>query len=71
MITDTETRTVYTYADKIAIGEIEMTDAEYARYVKDAAPHTGAMLMGELMSYGCEYTPSEIVDHDTTIYVEE
>lgn len=71
MSTETTTRTVYTYADKRAIGEIEMTDRQYARYAADGDRDTGAMLMRDLMSYGLDYVASDIVDGDTTIYVEE
>jgi len=69
--TETTTRTVYTYADKRAIGEIEMTDRQYARYAADGDRDTGAMSFADLMSYGLEYVASETVDLDTTIYVEE
>lgn len=64
-------RTVYTYADKQAIGTIEMTNQQYAQYVSESDQHTGAMLFSDLMAFGCEYVPSEIVAPNTTIYVEE
>jgi hypothetical protein len=71
MTADTTTRTVYTYADKRAIGEIEMSDEMYARYAAEADRDTGATLFGDIMAYGCEYTASEVVDLDTTVYIEE
>lgn len=64
-------RIVYTYADKKAIGTIEMTDRQYAQYVKESDPHTGAMLFSDLMTFGCEYVASDVVATDVTIYVEE
>ena len=64
-------RIVYTYADKKAIGTIEMSDKQYASYVKGSDRDTGAILFGDLMSYGLEYVASEIVDADVTVYVEE
>lgn len=66
------TRTVYTYSDKREIGQIEMNDRQYAKYASDADRDTGAMLFGDLMSYGFDYTASVIVvSENTTIYVEE
>ena len=64
------TRTVYCYADNTAIGEIEMTDKQFAQYIADADKDTGAILMYDLMAYGCEYVASEVVDGTTTVYVE-
>jgi hypothetical protein len=64
-------RTVYTYADKKAIGTIEMTDRQFARYVSESDAHTGAIAFGDLMAYGHEYVASDVVDTDTTVYVEE
>ena len=64
-------RIVYTYADKTAIGTIEMSDRQYARYVAESDPHTGTITFGDLMAFGFEYVASEVVDHDTTVYVEE
>lgn len=63
-------RIVYTYADKKAIGTIEMTDKQYARYTAESDAHTGTILFGDLMAYGHEYVASEVVDIDTTVYVE-
>lgn len=63
------TRTVYTYDDNTAIGEIEMTYKQFARYISEADAGTGAILFSDLMSYGLEYTASEVVSGDTTVYV--
>lgn len=60
----TKTRTVYTNDNK-AIGEIEMTDRQFAKCVA-----VGAMSFADLMSLGCEYTASDIVTLDTMVYVE-
>jgi len=64
-------RIVFTYADKKAIGTIEMTDRQYAEHVRSADPDTGAMLFSDLMTFGLEYVASETCDSDVTIYVEE
>jgi hypothetical protein len=64
-------RIVFTYADKKAIGTIEMSDKQYASYVDGSDRDTGAILFGDLMSYGLEYVASDIVDTDVTVYVEE
>jgi hypothetical protein len=66
----TTERIVKTYSDNKAIGTIEMTDKQYARYVAESDPHTGAMLFSDLMTYGCEYVASETCDEDVTIFVE-
>lgn len=63
-------RIVYAYADKKAIGTIEMTDRQYARYVAESDADTGAILFGDLMAYGDEYVASDVVDINTTVYVE-
>jgi hypothetical protein len=62
-------KTVYTYDDSTAIGEIEMTDKQFATYIAESDDVTGTILFSDLMAYGLDYTASEIVPGDTTVYV--
>ena len=69
----TQTRIIRTYSDAKAIGEVEMTDRQYAAYSAAADRDTGAIPMEDLRSYiyGCDVVFSDIVDDDVTVYVEE
>lgn len=71
MTTTTTTRTVCCYATGRAIGEMEMSDAQYARYVAAADRYTGAILLSEAVGYGGEYVASETTEDDITVYIEE
>lgn len=68
-----QTRIIRTYSDAAAIGEVEMTDRQYAAYAAAADRDTGAISMADLRGYiyGCEAVFSDIVDDDVTVYVEE
>lgn len=66
------TRIIRDYNTAQAIGEIEMTDAAYQRYVREAddgGSGTGTIRAGDL-SYG-HIVWSDVPADDTVVYIEE
>ena len=63
------TRIIRDYATGQAIGEIEMSDATYARYVRESDRDTGAIKAGDLC-YG-HVVWSDMPEDDCTVYIEE
>ena len=63
------TRTIREYATANALGEIDMSDETYARYVRESDRDTGAIKAGDLCYGHIEW--SDIPGEDTTVYIEE
>lgn len=63
-------RIVRRYDDASTIGTIELTANEYAEYNRLADHLTGAIKLSDLIVIGSNYTPSEVIDTDETVWVE-
>ena len=63
------TRTIREYATAKALGEIDMSDETYARYVRESDRDTGAIKAGDLCYGHIEW--SDMPEEDTTVYIEE
>jgi hypothetical protein len=64
------TYTVREYNNASAIGEITLSDEQFAEYEAAAQQPEGLIEMGELLSIGGEYVPSDIVPNNRTVYIE-
>lgn len=64
------TYTIHDYATGSAIGEVEMTDAQYRTYDRECQQPEGLMTVADLYLIGGEIVWSDVPSRDCTIYIE-